>query len=132
MRSRLKAASDGCVKTHHSHAGGNPGHRCHLKILGSRSPIKAFGGKLHGNDEGYITSKGLIFFLTGFATFLMLLSSCTLPRLYILKDPLTPEEHLNLGVSYEEKGELDNAIKEYRLASKKLPLAYLYMGTCIF
>jgi tetratricopeptide (TPR) repeat protein len=50
----------------------------------------------------------------------------------VLKDPLTPEEHLNLGVAYEKKGELDHAIKEYRLASKKLPIAYLYLGNVHF
>ncbi len=126
----MKATSDGFVKTRHSRAGGNPDRRFPLKILDSR---------LHGNDENgffqgfyrQVTSKSLIFFLTGFA-FLILLSSCTFPRLYVLKDPLTAEEHLNLGVSYEEKGELDNAIKEYRLASKKLPLAYLYLGNVHF
>jgi tetratricopeptide (TPR) repeat protein len=50
----------------------------------------------------------------------------------VLKDPLTPEEHLNLGVSYEKKGELDPAIREYQLASKKLPIAYLYLGNAHF
>lgn len=50
----------------------------------------------------------------------------------ILKDPLTPEEHLNLGVAYERKGELDHAIKEYLMASKKLPIAYLYLGNAHF
>lgn len=63
---------------------------------------------------------------------LMLFCGCSLPRLYVLKDPLTPEEHLNLGVSYEKKGELDNALKEYLLASKKLPLATLYLGNVYF
>ena len=50
----------------------------------------------------------------------------------ILKDPLTPEEHLNLGVAYEKRGELNNAIKEYQLATKKLPIAYLYLGNAHF
>ncbi|MDI6745109.1 MAG: tetratricopeptide repeat protein [Thermodesulfovibrionales bacterium] len=55
-----------------------------------------------------------------------------MPRIVILDDPLSPEEHINLGVAYEKKGEIDNALKEYRLASKKLPLAYLYMGNIYF
>ncbi|GER94174.1 hypothetical protein A45J_1933 [hot springs metagenome] len=54
--------------------------------------------------------------------------SCSFPRIIILDDPLTPEEHINLGVAYEKKGELDLAIKEYEIASKKLPIAYLYLG----
>jgi tetratricopeptide (TPR) repeat protein len=50
----------------------------------------------------------------------------------VLDDPLTPEEHLNLGVAYERKGELDRAIKEYELAAKKLSIAYLYLGNAYF
>jgi tetratricopeptide (TPR) repeat protein len=50
----------------------------------------------------------------------------------VLDDPLSPEEHLNLGVTYEKNGELDNALKEYQVASKKLPVAYLYMGNIYF
>ena len=59
-------------------------------------------------------------------------SGCSLPRIIVLDDPLTPEEHLHLGVAYEKGGELDPAIKEYKLASKKLPLAYLYLGNVYF
>ncbi len=61
-----------------------------------------------------------------------LLSACSFPKIIIIKDPLTPEEHINLGVAYEKKGELDQAIKEYRLAAKKLPIAYLYLGNAHF
>lgn len=53
---------------------------------------------------------------------------CGFPRIIILDDPLSPEEHINLGVAYEKQGELDNALKEYKKASEKIPLAYLYMG----
>ena len=63
---------------------------------------------------------------------MIFLADCSLPRIIILKDPLTPEEHLNLGVAYEKKGELDQAIAQYRLAAKKLPLAYLHMGNAYF
>lgn len=54
--------------------------------------------------------------------------SCSFPRIIVLDDPLTPEEHINLGVVYEGKGEFDNAIEEFKKASKKLPAAYLYLG----
>jgi tetratricopeptide (TPR) repeat protein len=57
---------------------------------------------------------------------------CAMPRIVVLDDPLTPEEHLNLGVSYEKKGELDNALKEYETAAKKLPSAYLYIGNIYY
>jgi tetratricopeptide (TPR) repeat protein len=70
------------------------------------------------------------FFLSVFI-FLFLLG-CSLPKLVIPKDPLAPEDHLNLGVAYERKGLLDSAIKEYRLAAKKLPVAYLYLGNAYF
>jgi len=59
-------------------------------------------------------------------------AGCSLPRIIVLDDPLSPEEHINLGVVYEKKGELDNALKEYREAAKKLPSAYLYMGNIYF
>jgi len=50
----------------------------------------------------------------------------------VLDDPLSPEEHLNLGVTYEQNKEFDSALKEYEKASKKLPVAYLYMGNIYF
>ena len=60
------------------------------------------------------------------------MSGCTLPKIMVLKDPLTPEEHLDLGMAYEKKGEFDGAIKEYNLAVKKIPLANLYLGNVYF
>ena len=60
------------------------------------------------------------------------MGGCTLPKIMVLKDPLTPEEHLDLGVAYEKKGELDGAIKEYNLAAKKIPLANLFLGNVYF
>jgi len=76
----------------------------------------------------YITQH--LFLLAFFST--CSFAGCSFPRIIIIKDPLTPEEHVNLGVAYEKKGELDQAIKEYRLAAKKLPIAYLYLGNVHF
>lgn len=57
-----------------------------------------------------------------------MLTGCSLPRIVILDDPLAPEERINLGVAYERRGKIDKAIEEYRIASKRLPVAYLYLG----
>ncbi len=64
--------------------------------------------------------------------FALLFFSCSLPRIAVLRDPLTPEEHIDLGVSYEQRGELEAALKEYGTAAKAMPLAYLYMGNVYF
>jgi tetratricopeptide (TPR) repeat protein len=89
------------------------------------------------NSEQYAVNslKTKIFYLIVYSLFTIhysLLSGCAMPKIIILDDPLSPEEHINLGVAYEKQGDIDNALKEYRLASKKLPLAYLYMGNIYF
>ena len=63
---------------------------------------------------------------------LLFFSSCSLPKIYILKDPLTPQEHLNLGVTYEKQGDFENAIREYKLAAPKNPQGYLFLGNVYF
>ncbi|MGD0228877.1 MAG: tetratricopeptide repeat protein [Syntrophorhabdales bacterium] len=72
--------------------------------------------------------------LKAFSLILLVLAatSCAIPRIALLRDPLTPDEHINLGVAYERRGELDAALKEYKAAAKKRPLAYLYMGNVYF
>lgn len=62
----------------------------------------------------------------------LVLCGCALPRIIVIDDPLSPEEHLNLGVSYEKNGEFESALKEYLIASKKLPVAYIYIGNVHF
>ena len=63
---------------------------------------------------------------------LLFLCGCHLYKISVLEDPLTAEEHLNLGVAYEKSGELDHAIREYEKASKTLPIAYFYLGNACF
>ncbi len=63
---------------------------------------------------------------------LFYLCGCSLPRIIVLDDPLSPEEHLNLGVAYEKNGEFESSLKEYEVAAKKLPIAYLYIGNIYF
>ena len=42
-----------------------------------------------------------------------------MPRIIVLEDPLTAEEHLELGVAYERSAEYDLAIREYERALRK-------------
>ena len=45
------------------------------------------------------------------------LSACSnLPQVHVLHDPLTPEEHVTLGLTYEVQGHRDLATREYRTA----------------
>ena len=45
------------------------------------------------------------------------LAGCVLPRARPATDALTPAEHLQLGVAYEQAGELDLAMREYERAA---------------
>lgn len=56
------------------------------------------------------------------------LGGCALPGFTRWNDPLSAEEHLNLGVSYERSGEYDLARVEYEKAADELPIASLYLG----
>jgi len=52
--------------------------------------------------------------------FLLLAGGCSrVPRIIVLSDPLTAAEHVELGVAYERKGELDLALREYERALRK-------------
>lgn len=63
---------------------------------------------------------------------LFLIYGCSLPRIVILDDKLTPDERIALGVAYEKKGLLDEAIKEYKSAANKSSIAFLYLGNAYF
>jgi tetratricopeptide (TPR) repeat protein len=66
------------------------------------------------------------------AAVLAVISGCSLPRITVLGDPLSPEEHLKLGTAYEGKKEYDLAVAEYTTASRSLPVAYLFLGNVLF
>ena len=68
----------------------------------------------------------------GLTLIVLLVCSCSLPRIITLKDPLKPEEHIKLGLTYEKDGEYIPAIEQYEMAAKKLPIAYLYIGNVYF
>lgn len=62
---------------------------------------------------------------------LVLTQACTLPKIVILDDPLTAQQHNDLGVAYEEKGDFGLAEKEYEKALKKnreWVIPYLNLG----
>lgn len=49
-----------------------------------------------------------------------LLSGCSyFPKIVFMRDPLTAEEHNNLGVAYEKEGKYELALREYKRALDK-------------
>ncbi len=46
------------------------------------------------------------------------LSACSLPRVIVLNDPLDADQHNDLGVAYERRGEPELAEREYRRAAR--------------
>ncbi len=64
-----------------------------------------------------------------------LLSSCALPRIIVMEDSLTAEQHNDLGYIYERKGKFDLAEKEYREAAEKRKdwhVPYFNLGNLMF
>jgi tetratricopeptide (TPR) repeat protein len=51
----------------------------------------------------------------------LLLFGCSLPKIIILHDPLSPEEHNNLGRIYESQKKFEQAMQQYHAALKKDP-----------
>lgn len=48
----------------------------------------------------------------------LFLGGCSLPRLIVLNDPLDARQHNDLGVAYQQRGELDLALREYQRAAE--------------
>jgi Flp pilus assembly protein TadD len=53
------------------------------------------------------------------------------PKVIVLDDPLDKQEHLELGLAYEQDGKLDLAEREY-LAADPIPQALLGLGNVYF
>jgi Tfp pilus assembly protein PilF len=58
--------------------------------------------------------------MLSFIVFPLMPAGCSrVPKIIVLEDPLTAPEHLDLGVAYERKGDLDLAQREYERALRK-------------
>ncbi len=83
-------------------------------------------------------SRGFLFALRAVflsAASVLLLSACSLPRIIVLHDPLSPEEHDKLGRIYESQGKPELALEQYREAlrqdKKHLP-SLLLLGDLLY
>lgn len=66
---------------------------------------------------------------------LLLVTACALPKIVVLEDSLTAEEHNDLGYVYEQKEMYDLARKEYLLAAGKRDdwdIPYFNLGCLAF
>lgn len=62
---------------------------------------------------------------------ILVLAGCAMPKIVVFDDPLTAQQHNDLGVAYEEKGDFDLAGKEYEKAIRKnrdWVIPYLNLG----
>lgn len=66
---------------------------------------------------------------------LFAISCAPIPRIIVLHDPLTLDEHITLGLSYEQKGENDLAVQQYIKAMKRSDedfRPFLYSGNVYY
>ncbi len=72
----------------------------------------------------------LVFFISAFFIFI---SGCSVPQIVLIDDPLTPGEHLQLGLSYENRNQLELAKQQYQKAADHgVPEAFLFMGNVAY
>jgi tetratricopeptide (TPR) repeat protein len=71
------------------------------------------------SDRHPLKRASVLVLLLASSCILLLNASCSMPRMVILHDPLTASEHNDLGVIYEQKGQLDLAEKEYLKAVQR-------------
>ncbi len=67
--------------------------------------------------------------------FNVLLATCSIPKIIVYEDPLTAEEHNNLGVTYLKQGKFELAEREFIKAIKKSPewsIPYFNMGNLFY
>jgi len=80
--------------------------------------------------------------LTGLATtallvmvMLLFFHACSFPKIIVLNDPLSADEHVKLGRIYETQGKTDLAMQQYEAAVRRDPksvTAYLLIGDLSF
>ena len=88
--------------------------------MGPGGPLDARDNAVNGFDKTMRYARlGLIRLFTVVFVAALFLSGCSLPKIIILHDPLTPEEHNNLGKIYEAQGKPDLAAQQYREALAK-------------
>ena len=76
------------------------------------------GGILDTERRPKLSLRAILFFCASFPA--LTLSACApIPKVIVLHDPLSAEEHLSLGLGYELSGEYDEAIGEYDKAVRK-------------
>ena len=61
------------------------------------------------------------FYLVLFLFFLTT-ASCAFPKIIVLNDPLSPEEHINLGLTYEKRGEPKGRLRNIKRRRKTFQL----------
>ena len=65
----------------------------------------------------------------------LFLTSCSIPRVYVIEDTLTASQHNELGYIYESQGKYPLAEKEYKAAIRKekdWPVPYFNLGNVYF